>query len=876
MPTRPDDVTLGQADAVPTAAPTAAVTGVTGRPSTPTAFTPGAIVAGRYRLVALLGRGGMGEVYRADDLTLDQPVALKFLPAGVADDDSRLAQFHNELRVARQVSHKNVVRLYDLGVSDGRRFLTMEYVDGEDLASLLRRIGRIPEDKALEFARQLCAGVSAAHERGVLHRDLKPANVMIDGDGDVRITDFGIATAGGDAATTAGTPQYMAPEQLAGKPASIRSDIYALGLILFEIFTGRRAYDAKSLGDLKQLHDTGNVTTPSSIVRDLDPAIERVILRCLARDPDQRPPSALTVAASLPGGDPLAAALAAGETPSPAMLVAAGEQEALSVARGLGALAFIVVGLFVILAEGQSTSLVGRSPLDKPPAVLVDRAQEIMRSLGYTDIAADSAFGMGSHLAYLQWKTRTDHDPRRWDALKAGNPSAVTLWYRTSPRLLVPRLSRLVGPTDPPMAVSGMRSLMLDSTGRLLEFQAVPPQVSQESEPAPAPDWRPLFEAAGLDMTTFSPVTPQWSPRDYADTRAAWEGPLTGRPEITARVEAAAYRGRPTAMFLLGPWSVPTRMTPASRSLSQTILNGAITMLLIGLTVAALLLARHNVRAKRADRLGAARLATFVLVGSAATFLITAHHVPDVSSETDLFLRYFGTVMVDAGLLWVIYLALEPYVRRFWPDGILGWTRLLSGHVRDPRVGRDLLTGCVIIMIMGLCGAAFDQLPGALGYPPPQPTPQSMDALSGAAATLGLIFDGLLNGLFVAMFIVLGYVMLRLTLRRPVLANAATVILLGIVQTPQVLQSSGVWWITAAFQVVIVAGVTVLVVRYGLLVTVVAIGIINIIGNMPLMLSLSHWTATTSNLVIATVIGIAAFGFYASRAGQPLFGKLEA
>src|SRR3954467_12688468 len=194
-------------------------------------FTPGAIIAGRYRLVALLGRGGMGEVYRADDLTLDQPVALKFLPESDAGE-AGLAQLHNELRVARQVSHKNVCRLYDLGDSDGHRFLTMEYVDGEDLGSLLRRIGRIPQDKAIDLARQLCAGVAAAHERGVLHRDLKPANVMIDGDGDVRITDFGIATAGGQGdVTTAGTPQYMAPEQLAGKPASIRTDIYALGLI---------------------------------------------------------------------------------------------------------------------------------------------------------------------------------------------------------------------------------------------------------------------------------------------------------------------------------------------------------------------------------------------------------------------------------------------------------------------------------------------------------------------------------------------------------------------------------------------------------------------------------------------------------------------
>src|SRR5262245_37696125 len=188
-------------------------------PPTPSiGFTPGAIIAGRYRLVAMLGRGGMGEVYRADDLTLDQPVALKFLPGTVAATDSRLAQFHNELRIARQISHKNVCRLYDLGEADGRRFLTMEYVDGEDLASSLRRFGRMPPDKAIQIARQLCAGVAAAHEKGVLHRDLKPANVMLDGNGDVRITDFGIATAASDAsADIVGTPQYMAPELLAGK-----------------------------------------------------------------------------------------------------------------------------------------------------------------------------------------------------------------------------------------------------------------------------------------------------------------------------------------------------------------------------------------------------------------------------------------------------------------------------------------------------------------------------------------------------------------------------------------------------------------------------------------------------------------------------------
>src|SRR3954470_22791965 len=190
-------------------------------------FTPGTLFAGRFRIVAPLGRGGMGEVYRADDLKLGQTVALKFLPDNLLHEPARLAQFHNEVRVARTISHRNVCRTYDIGDADGRPFLTMEYVDGEDLASLLRRIGRFPQEKALEVARQICAGVAAAHERGVLHRDLKPANVMIDGEGHVRLTDFGLAALAGDVENIrAGTPAYMAPEQLAGREVSARSDIY--------------------------------------------------------------------------------------------------------------------------------------------------------------------------------------------------------------------------------------------------------------------------------------------------------------------------------------------------------------------------------------------------------------------------------------------------------------------------------------------------------------------------------------------------------------------------------------------------------------------------------------------------------------------------
>src|SRR5947209_5539004 len=311
-------------------------------------FTPGQIIAERYRVVALAGRGGMGEVYRAEDLTLSQVVALKFLPEALTQDAAALARFHAEVRTARQVSHPNVCRVFDIGDADGTLFLTMEYVDGEDLASVVRRIGRLSPDKATEIARQICAGLASAHERRVIHRDLKPANIMLDGAGKIRITDFGLA---GIAASIqgeearAGTPAYMAPEQLAGKQVTTRSDIYSLGLVLYEILTGQRAFEASTLRELVRLRESGTITHPSTLVRDLDPLIERVILRCLESDPDKRPASALQVAAALPGGDPLAAALAAGETPSPEMVAAAGATEGIKPQVWLGLIATVLLGL---------------------------------------------------------------------------------------------------------------------------------------------------------------------------------------------------------------------------------------------------------------------------------------------------------------------------------------------------------------------------------------------------------------------------------------------------------------------------------------------------------------------------------------------------
>src|ERR1041385_8676057 len=242
-------------------------------PAPPSArCAPGTLLAERDRIVAQLGKGGMGEVYRADDVKLGHPVALKFLPREFASDRSRLERLISEVRIGRQVSHPNVCRLYDIVEWQGTTFIAMEYVDGEDLASLLRRIGRLPVDKALDIARDLAAGLAAAHALGVIHRDLKPANVMIDGRGKARITDFGLAALEGDASTRgiAGTPAYMAPEQLRGEPVTPRSDLYALGLIYFEMFTGRRVFEGNTLDEIIRQRSSSKTPSVSSIVREID------------------------------------------------------------------------------------------------------------------------------------------------------------------------------------------------------------------------------------------------------------------------------------------------------------------------------------------------------------------------------------------------------------------------------------------------------------------------------------------------------------------------------------------------------------------------------------------------------------------------------
>src|SRR5205814_6665298 len=267
---------------------------------------------------------------------------------------------------------------------------------------------------------------SAGHDVGVLHRDLKPANVMIDEHGNARMTDFGLAGLAEEFREDeihAGTPAYMAPEQLDGRTFTVRSDIYSLGLVLYELFTGRRAFEAPTLGELVKLRRSDTTpTTPSEIVKGLDPLIEKVIDRCLKKDSEDRPSSALQVAAALPGGDPIAAALAAGETPSPEMVAAAPTEGALKpvIAAGLFAVFLGLLGLCCWLTKYSAVYRV--TPLNQSPEVLRAHARDAISKLGYSEQPLDSANGIVLKDDYLRYIAEHDRSPARWNTMRTEGP----------------------------------------------------------------------------------------------------------------------------------------------------------------------------------------------------------------------------------------------------------------------------------------------------------------------------------------------------------------------------------------------------------------------------------------------------------------------
>ncbi len=838
-------------------------------------FTPGTMLADRYRIVGLLGRGGMGEVYRADDLKLRQAVALKFLPEAMSRDSKKLERFLHEVRVARQVSHPNVCRVYDINEAGGQHCISMEYVDGEDLSVVLRRMGRPSKEKAFQIARQLCAGLAAAHDKGVLHRDLKPHNVMIDGQGRVRITDFGLAGFAEDFVgkeVYAGTPAYMAPEQFDGRGVSVKSDIYSLGIVLCELFTGKRLFEGTTHERLRRSRGTAP-TSLTSLSDDLDPTVERVILRCLEPDPTARPSSALAVAAALPGGDPLAAALAAGETPSPEMVANAGDVGGMRPALAIACFVAIIGGTFALVPFNRTGSLVRLVSMPKPPAALADRAAEILTKLGHKGPVADTAFGFEADWWRLRHVEDTNKSPDRWDKLTEWRPSPVSFWYRTSPRPLVPPSSDdYVGPAQPPLEVSGMATVYLDPQGRLTSLAVDPPQQEEENAKA-APtvtDWSVLFDEAQIDFGTLTSVEPQWTPNNYCDERAAWEGRFSTQPDILIRFEAGAYRGTPTFFSIINPWDKPWRMEEWPQSLGQKIANVIFLSILISLILGGAFLARRNLKLRRSDRAGADRLALVCFFLMMVSWLLLIHHVADFWGEFHRLRVVAGKALVAVAIMWMWYIALEPYVRRRWPHALIAWSRLLAGRVRDPLIGRDILVGAVFALGFAYLSPIQLWVQRAFGQPVSAPGFWNWVLFLGPRFQIGQYLDAQFVFFpLLILFLILGF---RMILRREWLAYLGILVLQAILTVvsgrpdePLSMTLLNVVFGTLSWSVFVLVPL-----RFGLLASVFLFFFLNVLG-IPAMCGLSGWRSEASWMALIIVAGLTVYGVHTALAGRPIF-----
>jgi protein kinase-like protein len=758
-------------------------------------YIPGQLLAGRYRVVERIGEGGMGEVYRADDLKLGQPVALKFLSESLGDDAQRLQALFAEVRLARQVSHPNVCRVHDIVDVGGAPCLSMEFVDGEDMASLLRRIGRLPQDKAVVIAHELCAGLAAIHDRGLLHGDLKPSNVMLDGRGHARIADFGLAglQGHGDPELITGTPEYLPPEALSGHSTlTVRGELYSLGLLLYELFTGRAPFRAASLHELIQLRSEGVRVPPSRHQRDLDPAIERALLWCLQSDPRRRPASAREVAAALPGGDPLAAAIALGETPSPAAVAAGTHRfEGLRRATAWSCLGALALGLALVTVSAPRTRLVPRLAPSEPPDALAGRAREVLRAHGLGAGATDRALGYDFDQAAIDRIAATDRSPARWEALGRVRPPIVTFWYRESPGELVPAAPRYrVSYLDPPWR-TGMTGVRLDAAGGLV----------------------------GLDATT-APV-PLASPQG---TSAAPAG------DASAPVQAFVAGTLRPALFLAamfaGAW-----------------------------------LARRNLRARRCDVRRALRVASALLILRVLAWLLGGHHTAGSAMEQTTTTLAWG--LCDFAYGWLFYAAIEPYVRKWWPRMLTSWVRFIDGHHADPRVGRDVLIGCMAGTAIALLVAAHQAAPVLFGAPPGRPdnvgyVEHQLGALLGLRQHLAGIVWLLRSSLVQLMGFMVLLVLARLIVRR----SAAAVIAAFVMFVPLALPRGELLALNVALAVACTLVVLWVTLRFGLLAGAAALATYALLQSAPLGLPAAAPEANATLLVLAIVALAGGLGFW--------------
>jgi serine/threonine-protein kinase len=821
------------------------------------------MVAERYRIEEALGKGGMGEVFRAYDTKVDQRVALKFLPQEVATHPEWMARTRQEVRLARSVAHPNVCRVYDLGESERGPFLSMEYVDGEDLSSLLRRVGRLAGEKAVDIARQVTAGLAAAHAANVLHRDLKPANIMLDSRGRAHIMDFGLAVAHeGDEARreVAGTPAYMAPEQAAAGIASVRSDLFSLGAVLYEIFTGRRPFAAKTLSDLVREQRTVHPPPPSSVARDLDPIIGAVIEQCMALEPGSRPSSALEVLAAFMGGDALGAAVAAGQTPSPQAVAASPTTGALKPAVAWACFAGIAACLAIYLLWGAALSVLERQAPEYPPQVLAEKARSALRELGEPGPWRSEIYGFAYNSPALPPLAREDlaRPPAR-------RPAAIVFWHRFDPEPVAPATGVVrVGARWPPQE-PGSSLVILDCQGNLLSMLTVPASRGADAE-AQDPDWPRAFRLAGVDPATLDPAGPWCCPEVFADATFSWKTKGGGPQEV--RILAATLGSRPVSLQVQGPWTGGATVTAAGSGLPRLVgPMGAAALLALLVAVA---LAWSNLRQGRGDLKGALVLTTVSAGADLLHSLLVATHASDILIETEILDRAMSSALTYAGFVLIFYIALEPHVRRLWPESLVSWSRLLAGQWRVPMVARDVLLAMLLTMVTAALTVLGARAPGVAASFPGMP--RWLSPLLGPRFLLAA-FPGALSGaVYMALLSLVLLLIIRIVLRRSRLAAPALFVLLSVLLVMLLAGTErGPAAMAVAIALLVVAGWVILLTRFGLLAAAAGLFILLLANSLPDSTRFSPWYGYITWAIIAGVMLPALYGLVFSVGSERLF-----
>jgi hypothetical protein len=412
-----------------------------------------------------------------------------------------------------------------------------------------------------------------------------------------------------------------------------------------------------------------------------------------------------------------------------------------------------------------------------------------------------------------------------------------------------------------------MVNVWLDSQGNLDYFLAIPPHRDKVEETPGEPDWVPLFTAAGLELDDFTPSPPEWLPEAYCEERRAWTGTFPDQAEPPLRVEACSYGGRPVAFQVVYPWTRPWRMEPWQPPVGQKVRGIVWSVINPLVLLCGLLLARRHLRLGRGDRKGALRLAFLIFGAHMVAWILRAHHVPDLGDEWWKLTQAIGTALYYAILFWVIYIALEPFVRRQWPAALVSWSRLLSGRFRDPLVGRHLLYGAVFGAVMGAVDIAEGPLPGWFGGTPEIPYGMDADGLLGARALLGDVFASLPDHLMDPMFVLFLFFLFRIVFRRMWLALPAGVALfvsMGALNAdhPVIAITVGIVFFTVGLLCLA---------RFGLVfaLTAHAFGILH--TDFPLTLDFSAWYGGAGLAGLLLAVAVTVYAFVVSLGSRRVF-----